>query len=96
MLNLIRSKQPVAQSTHDFVSVDATTTLQQLFQTGTTESLTRILEFLKTGSFSNKKLIVPQHPENSHFVTLITTGPMQNVFTDADRDTVQAWVMSLS
>ena len=96
MLELIRSKRPIAQGTHDFVEVDPATTLQALFQAGTEASLGQILEFLRTGSYGGKKLIVAQQPDNSHFVKLITTGPMQNVFSQSERDVVRVWIMSLA
>ena len=96
LLELIRSKRPVAQGTHDFVNVDPTTTLQALFLAATDESIDRILEFLKTGSHNGKKLVVAQQPENSHFMKLITTGPMKNAFTQSEREVARAWIMSLT
>lgn len=94
MLRLIAEKQPLAQGTHDFVPVDGST-LQSLFQAGTPEAYGNILNFLRNGSYQNKKLVVGQHPEQSEFFRLITTGAMTGIFTATQVEVVRAWIMGL-
>ncbi len=93
MLQLIEAKGRGAQRTHQFVTVDGDTTLQELFRENRYQ---QILSFLRHGRYQGHKLIVPRVLEESYFYDLIHEGGlMAGLFSASERQVVEDWIMSL-
>jgi hypothetical protein len=99
MLDLLKTKQPIAKSRHSAIPAGGGT-LKDLFAT---EKYDDILAFLRLGSSirdpaTGKRLIVPGKPDESGFFIQITSeeGVMAGRFSDSEIKVVREWILSLS
>jgi len=87
-----RRQEAAGEWFHSEVPIDAQTTLRDLFQRG---DLTGVRNFLLSGSWQDRRLIVPGKPQASKFYQLIDSGAMAGVFSATERKVVEDWILSL-
>jgi hypothetical protein len=95
MLKLIEAKQPLAKEVgfHATVTVGGSN-LRQLF---VEEKYEDILQFLETGEYSSRPMVIAGNPAESQFLELISPGGfMARAFDDTERKVVEDWIASLS
>ncbi|WP_218933828.1 ferritin-like domain-containing protein [Rubripirellula lacrimiformis] len=97
-LELLKSKQGIAQFMHSGVQIPAGGSLNELFSA---ENYDAIVSFLTSTNAKRppavgKPLVVPGSPSQSGFYIQITTGVMSGNFSDDEIQVVDRWIRSLA